>query len=261
MPEKHVVFVTGDHEYGGEETMPPLAAELERNYDLKTTVLKSYPDQNAEENIPGLEALDTADLAIFFLRWRRLPEDQVKHIEDCMKRGTALMGFRTTSHSFKYPDDHPLVHWNAWAAEAFGAPPGWGNGHTHYGHDSSTDVSIMDEGKDHPVMTGVDGPFHCRSWVYHVTPMSPPADATPLLLGHPVNPRTEDAEDNPVAWVWQNQHGGRVFFTTLGHPEDFKEEPVVRLVVNAIHWCLDLPVPDPWKGMFKMDAPYQGMRK
>ncbi|MEW6356754.1 MAG: ThuA domain-containing protein [Planctomycetota bacterium] len=260
MSKKHVVFVTGDHEYGGEDTMPPLAAELKKNYGLKTTVLKSHPNQNAEENIPGLEALDSADLAVFFLRWRRLPLDQVKHIEGCMKRGAAMMGFRTTSHSFKYPDDHPLKHWNAWAAEAFGAPPGWGNGHTHYGHESTTDVAIMSEGKGHPVMKGVAGPFHVRSWLYHVMPMSPPAGATPLLKGHAINPRIP-AEDNPVAWVWKNKHGGRVFFTTLGHPEDFKEEPVVRLVVNAIHWCLDLPVPDPWKGMFKMDAPYRGMRK
>src|SRR5262245_63995571 len=68
-----VVFVSGDHEYGSEATFPLLAAELQKRYGFETTVVKSYPDENAEENIPGLEALDKADVAVFFLRWRRLP--------------------------------------------------------------------------------------------------------------------------------------------------------------------------------------------
>src|SRR5262249_3878029 len=49
-----VVFVTGDHEYSSEETMPIIAAALENRYGMRTTVLKAYPDENAEENIPGL---------------------------------------------------------------------------------------------------------------------------------------------------------------------------------------------------------------
>ena len=98
-----VVFVTGDHEYSGEATMPLLAAELEKNYGMRTIVLKSSPDQNSEENIPGLEALKDADLAVFFLRWRRLPEDQLKFIDDYLNSGKPVMGFRTTTHSFNYP--------------------------------------------------------------------------------------------------------------------------------------------------------------
>lgn len=61
-----VVFVAGDHEYGGESTLPIIAAELEKNYGFRTKILKSFPDQNAEENIPGLEALKEADVAVFF---------------------------------------------------------------------------------------------------------------------------------------------------------------------------------------------------
>src|SRR3982750_4807667 len=76
-----IVFVTGDHEYSGEATLPVVAAELEKNYGFRTKVLKAFPDHNSEENIPGLEALQEADVAVFFLRWRRLPADQVKFIE------------------------------------------------------------------------------------------------------------------------------------------------------------------------------------
>jgi type 1 glutamine amidotransferase len=79
-------------------------------------------------------------------------------------------------------------------------------------------------------------------------------------MGKAVNP-SKPAPDNPVAWTWKNKYGGRAFFTTLGHPEDFKAEPMQRLMINAVHWCLGLPAPEPWKGPFKMDAPYRGMRK
>jgi hypothetical protein len=128
-----VVFVTGDHEYSGEFTLPIIAAELEKNYGMRTVVLKAFPDQNAEENIPGLEVLKDADLAVFFLRWRRLPEDQVKFIDDYLKSGKPVMGFRTTTHAFNYPKGHPLEEWNAFGERAFGSPPGWGGEakHTH----------------------------------------------------------------------------------------------------------------------------------
>lgn len=259
MTPPRVVFVTGDHEYGGEATMPLLAAELERNYGLQTTVLKSFPDQNAEEDIPGLEALATADLAVFYLRWRRLPAEQVAHIEEYLQAGKPVIGFRTTSHGFRYPEGDPLEKWNGWAAPAFGAPPGWGvDGHTHYGHESTTVVSVIEEAADHPILAGVEGPFEVRSWLYHVVPKWPPADAVQLLSGHAINPRVP-APDNPVAWAWTNQYGARAFFTTLGHPEDFAAEPLERVVVNAIHWCLGLAAPAPWRGPFEMAAPYRGM--
>ncbi len=255
----HVVFVCGDHEYGGEVTMPMFAAELEKNYGMRATVLTAQPDQNAEENIPGLEALAGADLAVLYLRWRRLPQEQLAHLDAYLKSGKPLMGFRTTSHAFKYPKDHPLESWNGFAADAFGAPPGWGaDGHTHYGHQASTDVAIAPGAEKHPILLGVTGPFHVRSWLYHVVPKWPPADAERLLIGTAVEPN-KPAEPNPVAWTWKNKFGARTFFTTLGHPEDFQVEPMLRLVVNAVHWCLDRPVPDPWKGPFKMDAPYRGM--
>ena len=131
-----IVFVTGDHEYSSEATMPLLAKELEEHYGMQVKVLKSYPDYNAEENIPGLEALKDADLAVFFLRWRRLPAEQIKYIDDYLKSGKPVMGLRTTTHAFNYPKGHPLEKWNAFGEFALGSPPGWGGpaGHTHCGH-------------------------------------------------------------------------------------------------------------------------------
>lgn len=255
-----VVFVTGDHEYSSEATMPLLAAELEKNYNMRTIVLESYPDQNAEEDIPGLEALKEADLAVFFLRWRRLPEEQVKYIDDYLKSGKPVMGFRTSTHSFNYPEGHALRSWNAFGERAFGAPPGWGGAakHTHYGHESSTDVSVIAKAKDHPVLTGVDSSFHVRSWLYKVLPDYPAKGSTWLLMGKAVNPNNADAIENPVAWTWTSASGARTFMTTMGHPEDFQLEAVQRLCVNAVHWSLGQPIPE-WRGKFDLNVPYRGM--
>jgi type 1 glutamine amidotransferase len=254
-----IVFVTGDHEYSSEGTMPAIAAELEKNYGFRTKVLKAYPDQNAEENIPGLEALKEADVAVFFLRWRRLPADQVKYIEDYLKTGKPVVGFRTTTHAFNYPKGHELEKWNSFGELVFNATPGWGGkaNHTHYGHKSTTDVSIIPAAAKDPILTGVSEKFHAASWLYKVLPDYPAKGSNWLLMGHAINPDKTDAPDQPVAWTGKNTYGAKFFITTLGHPEDFDVEPFQRLVINAIHWAAGKPVPKKWAGKMEINVPYR----
>lgn len=255
----HIVFVTGDHEYSGEYTLPVIAAELEKQYGFRTTVLKASPDHNGEENIPGLEVLKEADMAVFFLRWRRLPADQVQHIEDYLQTKKPLVGFRTTTHAFKYPKGHALERWNAFGEFAFNTPPGWGGkaNHTHYGHESSTDVSIIPAAANNPLLIGVANAFHARSWLYQVLPTHPLPASDALLVGHSVNPNTSKAYDNPVAWTGTNSYGARFFFTTLGHPEDFDDESFQHLVINALHWAAGKPIPKKWAGKMDINVPYR----
>jgi type 1 glutamine amidotransferase len=253
-----VVFVTGDHEYSGEETLPIIAAELEKNYGMRTAVLKANPDHNSEKNIPGLEILREADLAVFYLRWRQLPQDQLDYIDEYLKTGKPVMGFRTTTHAFNYPKGDERIKWNAFGEFALNSPPGWGGkaGHTHYGHNSSTDVTIIPEQAKNPILTGVDPSFHVRSWLYRVLPDYPVKGSTWLLMGKAVNP-DKAATENPVAWTGTNSFGGKVFMTTLGHPEDFRLESFQRLVVNAIHWELGKKIPKTWKGKMDIQVPYR----
>ncbi len=56
------------------------------------------PNQN--DNIPGLEALDSADLLILFTRFRNLPDDQMRHIVDYVESGKPIIGLRTATHAF-----------------------------------------------------------------------------------------------------------------------------------------------------------------
>ena len=170
------------------------------------------------------------------------------------------MGFRTSTHSFNYPQTDPLVAYNGFAERAFGAPPGWGgpSNHTHYGHNASTDATVIAEKAKHPILTGVDPTFHVRSWLYRVLPDYPAKGTEWLLMGKAVNP-DKPAVDQPIAWTWENQYKGKVFFTTMGHPEDFSVAPFQRLVVNAIHWELGLKVPQKWAGKLDINVPYRGM--
>ena len=255
-----IVFVCGDHEYSGEETLSQLANELEKNYGFKTKVIKSFPDQNAERNIPGLEALADADLAVFYLRWRQLPADQIAHIDSYMKSGKPIMGFRTTTHAFNYSEKDPLFNYNAFPEKAFGAPPGWGGPakHSHYGHQSSTDASIIPSKANHPILKGVQPSFHVRSWLYRVLPDYPVEGADWLMMGKAVD-ADKSAVEQPIAWTWENSYKARVFFTTMGHPEDFSVEPFQRVVINAIHWELGLKVPSKWKGRLDINVPYRGI--
>lgn len=242
--------------------MPLLAKELEKKFGMKTTVLyatndKGQHDENCETNIPGLDALDNADLAVFFLRWRLLPNDQLAHIQKYLNAGKPVIGFRTTSHSFHYPKGDERERWNSFGEFAFGTPPGWGAfGHTHYGHKSSTDVSVNPAQAQNPILAGVDKNFHVRSWLYHVLPKYPPSGATQLLIGKAVDP-DKAAIENPVAWTYHTEKGGRSFYTSLGHPEDFQVEAVQRLVVNAIHWALNKPIPKKWPGKLDINVPYE----
>jgi type 1 glutamine amidotransferase len=254
-----IVFVTGDHEYSSEATMPIIAAALEKDYGFRTKVLKAYPDHNAEENIPGLEALKEADIAVFFLRWRRLPADQVAMIEEFLKTKKPMVGFRTTTHAFNYPKGHPLEKWNAFGAFAFNTPPGWGgvDKHTHYGHESSTDVTMIEAVADDPILNGVGKSFHVRSWLYQVLPNFPSNGSKALMRGHSVKPNTNKAYDNPVAWTGTNSYGARIFFTTMGHPEDFDQEPFQHLVINGIHWAAGKKIPKKWAGPLDIHVPYR----
>ena len=85
---KHIVLISGDEEYRSEETLPQLAKILANHHGFKCTVLFAIDPKdgtinpNQTDNIPGLGALDTADLMVIFTRFRELPDEQMKHIVD-----------------------------------------------------------------------------------------------------------------------------------------------------------------------------------
>jgi type 1 glutamine amidotransferase len=237
----HVAFVTGDDEYRSEVTMPMIAKILSDEHGMRTSVAYARPKPQTKEHIEGLEALDNADLMVIFTRFRQLPDEELQHILDFTKSGKPMIGLRTTTHAFQYPDGHPRQDLNdGFGRDIFGQK--W---IVHHGHESTTDVAIHEGGSAHPILRGIE-PFHARSWLYHVAPLHGD-DNTILLDGTSVNSSRMDRQDEfpltqPVAWT-RTYRGARVFFTTLGHPADFEQESMRRLLINAIYWALGTEVP------------------
>src|SRR5213076_2411714 len=103
---KHVVLISGDEEYRSEETLPQLAKILAREHGFKCTVLFAINpkdgtiDPNRNDNIPGLEALEKADLLVLFTRFRNLPDSQMKHVVRYVESGRPVIGLRTATHAF-----------------------------------------------------------------------------------------------------------------------------------------------------------------
>ncbi len=259
---KHIVFVTGDEEYRSEESMPAMARILAQRHGFKCTVLFAINpetgtiDPKILDNIPGLEALKTADLMVVFTRFRQLPGEQMKLIVDYLNSGRPVIGVRTATHAFSY--DHlqgdPYAKWG-WRGPSKEFPGGFGRqvlGETwidHYGgyRSESTRGIIVPERKAHPILRGIDqiwGPSHA----YKVTTLQ--GDSSPLVNGQPLvglSPDDEpDLDKPPVPIAWTKTFTGsegkaaRVFTTTMGYGEDFKEEGVRRMFVNACYWCTGL---------------------
>ena len=237
----HVVFVTGDHEYHSEITMPMIARILQEKHGMKCTVLYAVNpatgqrDPQYEKNIRGMEALHTADLIVLFLRYRDLPDDEFRMFLDYLESGRPIVALRTSTHAFRFAPDNYNSKWN----DGFGYEVLGQKWISHHGHDSSTNVYTML--KDHPILRGVAPKFHCTSWLYEVMPLH--GDCVPLALGAAVKGDQPSEKifgtPNPVAWT-KTYNGARVFYTSLGHPKDFDNDSVRRLLVNGIYWALGM---------------------
>ena len=94
---KKIVFVSGDEEYRSEEGLLQLAKILAARHGFHCTVLFAIDPKdgtinpNQSNNIPGLEALDSADLMVILTRFRDLPDDQMRQIVDYVESGRPIV--------------------------------------------------------------------------------------------------------------------------------------------------------------------------
>jgi type 1 glutamine amidotransferase len=211
-----IAFVAGEFEYHSKETLPAFARQLAADYQVKTIVLERPADEKAQ-TIPGLKRIHEADLLVIMIRRMVLPEEQLNEFKKYLAAGKPLVGLRTASHSFE--------NWRQFDAEVLG-----GNYQGHHGNTLKTTVSIIPEVRQHVILRGFEG-FVSDGSLYRNTPLR--EGAAPLLLGEVAGKPAE-----PVAWTHEYK-GGRVFYTSLGHPNDFKVESFVTLVRNGIEWTLN----------------------
>lgn len=119
---KHVVLLSGDQEYRSEETIPQLAKILAERQGFKCTVLFTL-DKDGTINplvndVPGLDALKTADLFVVFTRFLNLPDDQMRHVADYVAAGKPVVGLRTATHAFNIPKDRKFARLSYNAGDA-----------------------------------------------------------------------------------------------------------------------------------------------
>ncbi|MEZ5362091.1 MAG: ThuA domain-containing protein [Bryobacterales bacterium] len=261
---KHIVFLTGDEEYRSEEGMPMMARMLARRHGFKTTVLFAIDPKTGEinpevnDNIPGMEALDSADLLVLFVRWRELPDEQMRHFVDYFLAGKPIIALRTATHSFRYAKN-PKSPFADYSYDSAKWPGGFGQqvlGETwvrHHGKHKFEGTRALTDGLNsrHPILRGVHDIF-VPTDVYSVVHL--PADATVLLHGTVTQSLEPDSPPNlekslmPVAWArhYLNEAGrtNRIFTTTMGASVDLLNEDLRRLVVNACYWGLRMDVPE-----------------
>jgi type 1 glutamine amidotransferase len=262
---KHVVLISGDEEYRSEETLPQLGKILAKHHGFKCTALFAIDPKDGTINpnvssIPGLEALKDADLVVLFLRFRNLPDDQMKHLVDYIESGKPIIGLRTATHAFNNPNSKMFARYH-WQGKEKGYEQGFGRqvlGETwisHHGNhgSQSTRGIIAEDAKDHPILRGIkDGDIWGPTDVYGVR-LPLPGDSKTLVLGQVL--KGMKATDEPVAGkqnepmmpiAWTRTYhaasgkDARVFTTTMGASQDFESVGLRRLLVNASYWAVGL---------------------
>jgi hypothetical protein len=259
---KSIVLLAGDEEYRSEEALPMLAKILAVHHGFKCTVLFSTdpktgainPDE--QTHIPGLEALDTADLAIVFWRFRELPDADMKHFVDFVEAGKPLIGIRTATHAFMY-QRNPKSPYAKWRWDSSEWPGGFGQqilGDTwiaHHGsHGSQSTRGVVEAAnKEHPILRGVKDVWGPTD-VYAITHLLP--TDTVLLRGQvlqgmkPTDAPVDGAQNSPMMplfWCRERATGHgpqRIVGSTIGAAVDMQSADLRRAFVNAVYWGLKL---------------------
>lgn len=283
---KRVVLVSGDEEYRSEQALPQLAKILTKRHGFETVVLFAQDPEalgiinpNYTSNISGLEALRDADLMIIATRFRDLPDDQMKEVDDYLKSGRPVIGLRTATHAFNFPAESKWAHYSfnyqgdksAWEG-GFGQAILGTSWVAHHGwHKKESARGIIKDA--HTITRGIEsGSIWSAADVYTVRdPLG--ADAVPVVYGEvltgmnpddePIGPGPYEytprfAKENPdfhkndplqpIAWTKSYQipggKKGNVFASTLGASVDLTNASTRRLIVQGAFWLLDIDIPE-----------------
>jgi hypothetical protein len=221
---KRVVLISGDEEYRSEEALSQLGTILAVRHGFDCTLLFAIDPRtgliqpNHASNLPGLQALETADLMVIATRFRNLPDDQMRRIDDYLKSGRPVIGLRTATHAFRIPlDRREWVHYDyryngptRWVhhdPKYTGTKKEWAGGFGglvlgdtwfyHHGHhnNQSTRGLIAPEARGLRITRGLcDGDIWGPTDVYAVR-LPLPGDAKPIVYGQTID-RAHPRDDN-----------------------------------------------------------------
>lgn len=203
-------MISGSFEYNSEASLKIFHDYMEREHDVKSTLI-IYQTEDDEHSLEQLE--DTDVLLVFSRRLNTAGEDLIRFKKYCAQ-GRPIVGVRTASHAFQ--------NWLSFDEKVLG-----GNYKMHWKHGPKAKVRFEPKSVNHPLVEGVME-FDSAGSLYRNNAI---ADDATLLMSASTN-----EHDEPVTWT-RVHRGGRVFYTSLGHQEDFHEPNFLRLLANAVLWC------------------------
>ncbi|MHB8520451.1 MAG: isochorismatase family protein [Limisphaerales bacterium] len=208
-PPLKVCFVSGSFEYESDKSLAAFQKYLETGYHVKCALI-SAPDA---DHLPGLDALDRCDVALFFTRRLTIGGEDLERVKKYCLSGKPIVGVRTASHGFqKWLEFDHLVQ--------------GGNYHGHLPAGFTQRDELESTAKGHPVLDGV-GSNASRASLYQTGPLA--GDTRLLMTG------STPEGSAPVAWT-REVNGGRVFYTSLGAQGDFENATFRRMLANALFW-------------------------
>ena len=221
----HLVMLIAEDEYLTEQTLPEFAvSHLGREFRV-TTVFGSDQERHS---LPGIAAVTDADVLLVSIRRRVLPDADMKLIREFVKSGKPVIGIRTASHAFSLgADRNPpegFADWPKFDADVFG-----GNYHGHHGNKLKSMVTAMG---DHAILKGVSKKKAVRQGgsLYMTSPLK---ERTTVLTTGLVDGQSRE----PVTWTFFRADGGRSFYSSMGHVDDFENAEFTRLLYNGICWA------------------------
>lgn len=228
-----IMTVEDPNNYDAPRTMREFAEKDLRPLGHRVTLIDG--DKPQMHHFAGLvEALKDADLLVLFSRRRFPPTEQMAAIRAHLAAGKPLLGIRTANHAFlpkpKEIVDPSLAPWSEFTHEVLGAE------NTGYETKGLPYNVRVPDGVKTPLLEGVNV-ANIRGYqsLYQVLPLA--ADATPILIGSAQASATTPPQ--PVAWTRSYGAGkARIFYTSLGAPEDMQSADVKRLLLNAVAWTL-----------------------
>jgi putative membrane-bound dehydrogenase-like protein len=204
-----VCLLSGSLEYESDRSLADFQEFLEKNFNVTCT--RAF--RKTDDDIPGLENLDSCDVAVLFTRRLKPQGEALERVKRYFLSGKPVVGVRTASHAFQT--------WLELDKEVLG---GSYTGHGPKG--VACELTFTDKAKGHPILEGVK-PFVSKASLYRNAKNA--EDTETLLLG------TAGGKTEPVAWT-RIYKGGRIFYTSLGDPGDFRNDDFKRMLVNALFW-------------------------
>ena len=220
----HVAILVSDDHYGADETLPEFGQMLRERHGCHVTVMHGQ----GTSNIPATDELEKADCLVVYIRRLALPQQQLAAVRRYLDAGKPLVALRTACHGFDAKGNVKPgeAEWPEFDAEVLG-----GNYHGHGPNEPGSDIRILAEKHRHPILAGVEPlQWHSSGSLYNVSPLKD-SEADVLMVG------TMGDAAEPITWT-REYKGGRVAFTALGHPDDFKQPQFRKLLTNMIFWAM-----------------------